>query len=153
MSEKKSQTPNKNSVKTDSATSEVVAPEDCRTQVANSRSEMESAERPLFVRPVYHSARVDDEWQVAVVIPGVKRKDVSVSLEKGELTVFGRRSDSVPENWRPLHEERHKADYRLCLQLNFEADPERISANLEDGVLKVQLPEHEAAKPRQIEVK
>ena len=35
---------------------------------------------------------------------------------------------------------------------DFEADPERISANIEDGMLKVRLSEHQAAKPRQIEV-
>jgi HSP20 family molecular chaperone IbpA len=150
MSEKKSQTPSKGAAKnTTSAKSEVMAPADPQTEISSHDSE----QRSLFVRPVYHSARVDDEWEVAVVMPGVKRKDVSVSLEQSELTVFGRRSDSVPAGWRPLYEERHKADYRLRLQLNFDADPEGISANLEDGVLKVRLPEHAAAKPRQIEVK
>jgi HSP20 family protein len=109
--------------------------------------------RQLFVRPSYRSARVEDEWEVSVVMPGVKRKDVSVSLEDDELILFGRRSDSVPDGWRPLREQHQKADFRLRLQLNFEADPERISAKLEDGVLTVRLPEHEAAKPRQIEVK
>ena len=153
MSEKKSKSPNENAATTASANSEVMAAQNCQTQVAANGPESGSSQRPLFVRPVYHSARVDDEWEVTVEMPGVKRKDVSVSLEQGELTVFGRRSDSVPQGWRPLYEERRKADYRLCLQLNFEADPEGISANLADGVLKVRLPEHAAAKPRQIEVK
>ena len=124
MSEKKSsQAPSKNAVETASAKSEVMASEKSATQTAATDSALESAQRPLFVRPVYHSARVDDEWEISVVMPGVKRKDVSVSLEKGELTVFGRRSDSVPVDWRPLYEERPKADYRLRLQINFEADP------------------------------
>ena len=109
--------------------------------------------RPLFVKPSYDSCRVDDEWEIAVVMPGVKRNSVEVSLEKDELTVIGRRSDAPPESWRPLYEELPKADYRLRLQLNFEADPEKITATLEDGVLTLRLPEHEAAKPRKIEVK
>ena len=153
MSENKSKTPENNAVKTASAKSEVMAPESCQTQVAANGPDAQPSQRPLFVRPEYHSARIDDEWEVTVMMPGVKRKDVSVSLEQSELTVYGRRSDSVPEDWRPLYEERHKADYSLRLQLNFEADPKAISANLADGVLKVRLPEHEAAKPRQIEVK
>ena len=109
--------------------------------------------RSLFVKPSYESNRVDDEWEISVLMPGVKREHLSVSLEKDELTLVGRRSDEVPEDWRPLYEERVRADYRLRLQLNFDADPERITAHLEDGVLTLRLPENEAAKPRQIEVK
>ncbi len=109
--------------------------------------------RSLFVKPSYESSRVDDEWQISVLMPGVKREHLSVSLEKAELTLVGRRSDEVPEGWRPLYEERVRADYRLRLQLNFDADAERITAHLEDGVLTLRLPENEAAKPRQIEVK
>ena len=109
--------------------------------------------RSLFVKPSYESHRVDDEWEISVLMPGVKREHLSVSLEKDELTLVGRRSDEVPEVWRPLYEERARADYRLRLQLNFDADPERITAQLEDGVLTLRLPENEAAKPRQREVK
>jgi len=116
------------------------------------KQDVEQPPRSLFVKPSYESNRVDDEWEISVLMPGVKREHLSVSLEKQELTLVGRRSDDVPEGWRPLYEERVRADYRLRLQLNFDADPDRITAQLEGGVLKLRLPENESAKPRQIEV-
>lgn len=117
------------------------------------KQDVAESSRSLFVKPSYQSNRVDDEWQISVSMPGVKREHLSVSLEKDELTLVGRRSDAVPEGWRPLYEARVRADYRLRLQLNFDADPEGITAQLEDGVLTLRVPENEAAKPRKIEVK
>lgn len=112
---------------------------------------VERAEKPS-VRPDYRSERREDGYHVEVVVPGVPKSGVSVSVEDGVLTVEGVRADSVPESWRPIRVELGKPDYRLKLKLSDEIDPDGIRASVEAGVLSLELPIREAVKPRVIEI-
>lgn len=112
------------------------------------------AVREHHIEPRYTTRRVDEQtWEIGVAVPGVKREEISVSLEDGELEVVARRTDTLPEGWRPLQAPRPRPDgYRLRLTLAIDVDPERISAKLEDGILTLRLPVAETAKPRRITV-
>lgn len=121
------------------------------TETAVTRCERGNARPDVYVRPRYSTRRDgDDAWELGVVIPGVKKENVSVSLDSGELEVVAHRSDEIPEGWRSIYERPPAADYRLRLELAIDVDPERISAKLEDGVLTLRLPVAEAAKPKTI---
>ena len=114
-------------------------------------------ESTVFVQPRYKARKLDDveAYEVAVVLPGVKKKGLEVSAEDGELTIIGRRAARVPEGWRPVYgsaPEQDPADYRLVLSLNVDIDSERISAKLEDGILTLRLPVSEASRPKLIAV-
>ncbi|MCB1231790.1 MAG: Hsp20/alpha crystallin family protein [Verrucomicrobiae bacterium] len=121
-----------------------VAPEKVATPLTRERE----------VEPRYHTRRVDEHtWQLGVVLPGVKRDDIEISLEENELEVVAHRRHNVPENWRPVQTERPVPTvYRLELTLAIDVDPERISAKLENGILTLNLPVAESAKPRRISV-
>ena len=107
----------------------------------------------IFVKPHYTTRRVGDEaWEIGVVVPGVKRGDVNVSLEDGELEVVARRHNDLPEGWRPLTDQGPRPNYWLRLELAVDVDEERVSAKLEDGILTLRLPVAEAAKPKTISV-
>lgn len=110
--------------------------------------------REAFIQPRYTTRQVDEHtWELGVAVPGVKREDVSVSLENGELGIVARRTDALPEGWRPLHAARPRPDgYRLEVTLSVDVDPERITAKLEDGILTLRLPVSDAARPRRIAV-
>lgn len=107
-----------------------------------------------YVEPRHTSRRIDDHtWELGIILPGVKREDITVSLKDGELEVVAPRADILPEGWRPLQSSRHRPDgYRLLVSLVVEVDPDRIAAKLEDGVLTLCLPVAENAKPRRISV-
>lgn len=111
-------------------------------------------ERERYIEPRYNTRRIDEHtWELGIAVPGVKREDVSVSLEDGLLEVVARRVDALPDGWRPLQAPRLRPDgYRLQLSLAIEVDPERISAKLEGGILTLRLPVAENAKPRRIVV-
>jgi HSP20 family protein len=113
-----------------------------------------TVERERYAEPPHTARRIDDQtWEIGVALPGVKREDVSVALEDGELEVVARRSDVLPDGWRPLQAPRSRPDgYRLQVSLAVEVDPDRISAKLEDGILTLRLPVAETAKPRQITI-
>ena len=122
-----------------------------KSETAVSCFEKGTARPDVYVRPRYSTRRVDDEaWELGVVVPGVKKEDVSVSLDDGQLEVIAHRSDELPEGWRPIYERTPAADYRLQLELAIDVDPDRISAKLEDGVLTLRLPVAEASKPKTI---
>lgn len=107
----------------------------------------------VFAKPHYTTRKIDDDaWEVGVVVPGVKRGDVHVSLEDKELEVVARRHRDLPKGWRPLNEQAPRPGYRLVLELAVDVDEERVSAKLEDGILTLRLPATEATKPRKISV-
>lgn len=130
--------------------------EKSKKELAPCEGGTEVAEQKLdevFVKPHYSTRKVDDEaWEVGVVVPGVKRGDVNVSLEDGELEVVARRHNDLPDGWRPLTDRGPRPNYRLRLELAVDIDEERVSAKLEDGILTLRLPVAEAAKPKNISV-
>lgn len=107
---------------------------------------------PRTRRPHYQVQEKEDVYLVEVTLPGVRRENLSLTLEKGELDLLGKREQSTPEGWKALHRESVDADYRLRLSLNVEVDEQKINAMLEDGILILTLPKAEAAKPRKITI-
>ncbi|MFP5327663.1 MAG: Hsp20/alpha crystallin family protein [Acidimicrobiia bacterium] len=94
----------------------------------------------------------DDAWVVEADLPGVKKGDVTVELRDSELAIHG----EVKERERVgiLRRRTRRTgqfDYRVTLP--GEADPDRVEANLDEGVLTVRIPKPERAKPRRIEIK
>jgi HSP20 family protein len=110
------------------------------------------AEREYFVKPHYKVKSEESAFELGVIMPGVPKKDVNVSLENGRLTIAGTPHREVPESWKPLHEELTRGTYRLELQLQKDIDEGAISAKVEDGILTLRMPLREAAKPRLIAV-
>jgi HSP20 family protein len=45
------------------------------------------------------------------------------------------------------------AGFSRSWRLPFEVDPDKVEAKLENGVLKLTLPQSEASKPQKIEIK
>lgn len=103
-------------------------------------------------RPRYDVSENDDAFSVSVVLPGVNRSGVDLSIEQDVLTIIGKRAVGLPEGWRPLRCELPDGDFRLSLQLNVDINEAQISARVEDGILELSLPKADEVKPRKIEV-
>jgi HSP20 family protein len=102
--------------------------------------------------PAYTLHETDDDYTVTVNLPGVTKDNLTVTAEDGVLTIAGKRSWQQPEGWTPLHLESADADYSLSFTYADAIDAEKISAALNDGVLKLTLPKSETRKPRKITV-
>jgi HSP20 family protein len=105
-----------------------------------------------FARPQFWSVPGAEEYELHVLMPGVAKDDVSVSLNEDQLTIVGRRAKPVPESWKPHFRETNDLNYRLRVRLNIRVDEEKIEGHMEDGVLRLVLPIHGEAKPRKIKV-
>jgi HSP20 family protein len=87
-------------------------------------------------------------------LPGLAEKDIEVKVENDMLTLASK-SENAREEKRNgyLLRERSARAFSRSFVLPKDVDREHIQARLENGLLVMELPKTEAAKPRQIEVK
>lgn len=94
-----------------------------------------------------------DHFVVKVEVPGMKKEDIEISLHDGTLTVSGeRKSEHEEKAGQTYRSERFFGKFQRSLTLPAAVDAGKVSASYKDGILTVQLPKAEEAKPRQIEV-
>lgn len=96
----------------------------------------------------------EDETELTVVMemPGVAREEVDITLEKGRLAVEGRIDFGAYEGLKPAYTEYNVGHFVRTFTLSSKIDQERISADMQDGVLTLKLPKVEEAQPRRIQV-
>ncbi|HXF74200.1 MAG TPA: Hsp20/alpha crystallin family protein [Actinomycetota bacterium] len=104
--------------------------------------------------PLVDVYETPERFVVAVELPGVAPDDVDVSVEDSTLTVKGERRFYRDVREEAFHRvERRFGPFTRSLALPSTADTERIQASFENGVLMIEVPKVEAAKPRKIQVK
>jgi HSP20 family protein len=121
-------------------------------QNRSARAEPGRARNRGFVAPPANIVAAENEYLVEVDMPGVPKDGLEVTVEGNELTIIGRRKTEIPEG-ELLYHESPFADYRRMFELGPDVDTSKISAEMNQGVLKLHLPKSEKAKPKQIEVK
>lgn len=84
-------------------------------------------------------------------LPGVKREDLDIQIEKDTLTVRGERKFTGQlDNYRRV--ERNYGAFTRVFSLPDFTDREKIEATLSEGVLTLTLAKREETKPKQIQV-
>lgn len=92
-------------------------------------------------------------FDLVVELPGMKREDIRISVEKGILSVSGERKHyGFPEGTKVLLHETNTKPFERAFQLPDGIDANAISAEMKDGILRIQLPKSEQARPREIKV-
>ncbi|WP_050029657.1 Hsp20/alpha crystallin family protein [Verrucomicrobium sp. BvORR034] len=119
----------------------------CATASTNTTTQAQN-----FVKPRYSVNSAKDAYQVRVDLPGTAKDSVHVKLDQGILTLSAQRKPVAQEAWKSLHRELGSYGYKLQLKVTAKVDEAALSAKLEDGVLTLNLPVKEAAKPRVIAV-
>lgn len=103
-------------------------------------------------KPSYRVRNDAEAVHLEVDMPGVSKDGYSVTLDRAQLSIQGKRTIERPEGIRRHRVEMRDYPYRLQLQLNVEVDGDAITARSEQGVLRVTLPIAAAAKPRRIAI-
>jgi HSP20 family protein len=96
----------------------------------------------------------DNEVLVRAEIPGVEKKDISVTLTDNLLTIKGQSKKEEKEEKGDYH--RHEissSSFARAVTMPASVDASKTVANLKDGVLEIKLPKIESSKRRNIEVK
>lgn len=109
-----------------------------------------SREIPAVV-PLVDIYESDEEILLRADMPGVEKKDISINIDNGKLSLGGIRKFEVKGSaqW----EEFGDVEYMRTFSVPQTIAIDKIIAELKDGVLNLHLPKSETAKPRQIEIK
>jgi HSP20 family protein len=95
-----------------------------------------------------------NEIVVKAELPEVKKEDVKVSVEGNTLEIIGERKFEAETKREDYHRvERNYGQFMRSFTLPTTVDATKIAAEFKDGILRVTLPKHEGAKPKQIDVK
>jgi len=123
------------------------------TQSSQTRREQSSqaSEQPALLPPV---DVIEDGEGITVYadLPGVTKERLDVHIDGEVLVIEGDMGLEMPQAMEATHVEVSLPRYRRVFTLSRELDPERMSAELKQGVLKVRIHKAEHAKPRRIQV-
>lgn len=86
-------------------------------------------------------------------LPGVAREQLNLRVEADTLTIEGEVALAAPEGLQASHAEVQVPRYRRVFSLSKELDPEKITAELTHGVLKLRIPKAEHAQPRKVQIR
>jgi HSP20 family protein len=96
----------------------------------------------------------EGEIVAKIELPGIEPGDVDVSVEDSRLTVSGRREFSSEVKEEQYHRvERRYGAFTRAITLPQTVDTEKVEAHFDNGVLTIEVPKVEKAKPKKIQVK
>jgi len=103
--------------------------------------------------PVVDIFEDDSSITVLADMPGVKAQDLTIDLRESVLTLTGRASALESEREADVLREYEPGTFTRQFSLSETIDQAKIDARLVDGVLRLELPKVEKARPRQINVR
>lgn len=109
------------------------------------------APRLVFTPPI-DIYETEDGLVLLADLPGVSLDSLELQVQDNKLTLFGRVKPPVAPEATLRYQEYQVGDYLRSFILSDEVDHERVSATLNNGVLKVWLPKAKKAQARRIQV-
>jgi HSP20 family protein len=104
--------------------------------------------------PAVDVSEDEKEFLVKAELPDLKKEDVKVTVENGNLTISGERRSENEEKGKKFHRvERAYGTFLRRFGLPEGIDASKVSAEFKDGILCIRLPKDETTKPQAIEVK
>jgi HSP20 family protein len=96
----------------------------------------------------------DQKYVITAELPGTTKDDVHVEVHDNVMTIRGeKRSEREEKKEQSRWVERSYGSFSRSFTLPANAAADRVNASFKDGVLTVELPKVEAAKPKVIPVR
>ena len=96
----------------------------------------------------------DDKVGVVAEIPGLDKKDLSIDVEDGVLTIAGNKHGLFDDaGAKVIRRELKHSSFKRQFELGELLDGEKIKASFKDGLLSVEIPKVEPEKPKKHSVK
>ena len=111
-----------------------------------------SAFRPGSRGMPMDAVRTEDGLTLRFDLPGIDPASIEVTVDRGALTVSAKRDEELAEGEKPYVRERVTGTFSRRIRLGDAIDSAKVEAGYEHGVLTVQVPLAEAAKPRKVEI-
>jgi HSP20 family molecular chaperone IbpA len=128
---------------------EKTVPAGAQQSMPSQREETRSQEQ--YVTPPVDIYETAEGLVVKADMPGVSKEGLELRVENNLLTIRGRTDHAA--RGEPIYREYGLVNFFRQFELNEKVDQQNISAELKHGVLTVNLPKAEEAKPKKIEIK
>jgi len=103
--------------------------------------------------PPVDIAEDKDRITLTAELPGFREDQVDVQMEGGVLTIRGERKFEEEKEGRNFHRvERSYGQFLRSFTLPINVDRDQVRASFANGLLEIQMPKREEARPRQIKV-
>ena len=107
-------------------------------------------------QPRLDLSETDGEIQVHMDLPGYKREEIDISLNRDTLTITGEYAEQQEDKDEERHYhriERRRGEFRRTIQLPAAVQEKKVEAHFKDGVLTITMPKAEESKSHTIPVK
>lgn len=94
-----------------------------------------------------------DSFTITALLPGVNAEDLDIQIVDETITIAGDLKVNRDDGANYLLAERPGGRFQRTLTLPAQLEPDKVKALLEDGILTLNIPKAEEAKPRTIKVK
>jgi HSP20 family protein len=106
------------------------------------------------VFPLINLTESKDNFFIRAELPGMTSADLDIQATSNSVAVSGERQIPAESTEAKYHRrEREAGKFSRMVGLPSEIDPDKVEANLVNGILTVVVPKAQAAKPRQISVR
>ena len=95
----------------------------------------------------------DDKIGIVAEIPGLDKKNVTVDVEDGVLTISGDKHGFDTKGGKCITRELKQSSFKRSFNLGEHLDGEGVSANFKDGMLSISIPKKEPEQPKKTYVK
>lgn len=102
--------------------------------------------------PAVDVAETQDKILVRAEVPGLRQEAFPIEFENGLLTLRGDRKIEKAEGVTWHRVERIYGNFSRSFTLPRTVDPEKISASYREGILEIEVPKREEAKPKHIKI-
>jgi HSP20 family protein len=111
-------------------------------------------ERTAAFAPAFDVKETKDAYLFRADVPGIQEKDLEVTVTGNRLTLSGRRdAEKEEQNDRYYTYERSHGAFTRSFTLPEGADVDRLQAQLEQGVLTVNVPKKPGVQPKKVAIK
>lgn len=112
-----------------------------------------NTERMTFT-PSFDVRETNDAFVLTADVPGLTEKDLEINLTNNRLTVSGKREHEKEEKGETWYRsERSYGSFSRTFTLPAEIDANKVTAEMKNGVLTIQLPRVANVQPKKIAVK
>ncbi|MCK9330413.1 MAG: Hsp20/alpha crystallin family protein [Candidatus Cloacimonetes bacterium] len=118
--------------------------------VNNSLSEEIKSENQDFCAMPLDLTETEKDYRVVANLPGIKKEDVKISLEKAQLIIEAENKNNVEDEKTVYHhKERFCGKYQRVIYLPENVNVDNIKAKMENGLLELIIPKEEI-KPQKL---
>jgi HSP20 family protein len=94
-----------------------------------------------------------DKYVVSVELPGLSKEAINVTVHDGVLTISGERKSNTESKDGTVHRtERSYGKFSRSVSLPTAVKADKVSAGYKDGVLIVEIPKAEEARPKNVAI-